>query len=348
MPDGRADAVGPRVAAPDYHDIPALGRDEFSVGVVRIEEAFRIGGQVFHREMDSGELAPLDRQIPRPRRAAGEHDGVAFGLQFSGGDARTLRVARGGADAGHEAHSLGGHEVYPPGDDSLVELHVRDAIHEYSADPIRALVDGHFVSRLIELVGAGEAGGAGAYYRHLLARPPGGRLGNEPAFFPASVDDAHLVVLYRYGRERNRSNGAGAFAGGRADAAGELGEVVREPESPQGLLPEATVEQVVPFRDEIVDGAARHGAVVDDAAVAERRAAIHAAGGLVAIFLLGLEGRVEFVPVLRPLRRGPVGGKRALVFDKTGRFGHGLYLTIKESMNITTETRRKEEITEKK
>jgi hypothetical protein len=44
----------------------------------------------------------------------------------------------------------------------LVELHVGDAIHEQAADAVGALEDGDAVAGLVELVGAGEAGGAGA------------------------------------------------------------------------------------------------------------------------------------------------------------------------------------------
>ena len=65
---------------------------------------------------------------------------------------------------------------------------------------------------------------------------------------------------------------AGAFAGGGADAAGELGEVVGFPEADDGLFPQAAVDEVVPLGDEVVDGA-----LASFVGVAEGDAAVHAA-----------------------------------------------------------------------
>ena len=51
----------------------------------------------------------------------------------------------------------------------LLELHVRDAVHEQPADAVVALVDGDGVAGAVELVGGGEAGRARADDRDLLA-----------------------------------------------------------------------------------------------------------------------------------------------------------------------------------
>ena len=44
----------------------------------------------------------------------------------------------------------------------LVELHVRNAVHEQAAGAIGAFEDGDGVAGLVQLRGGGEAGGAGA------------------------------------------------------------------------------------------------------------------------------------------------------------------------------------------
>ena len=44
----------------------------------------------------------------------------------------------------------------------LVELHVRDAVHEQPAGAVGALEDGDAVAGLVELRGGAEPGGAGA------------------------------------------------------------------------------------------------------------------------------------------------------------------------------------------
>src|SRR5699024_5082722 len=64
---------------------------------------------------------------------------------------------------------------------------------------------------------------------------------------------------------------AGAFARGGAQAAGKFGEIVRGVQAVIGFAPAVLVHQVVPLRDDIAQGATL---------VAERNAAVHAAGGL--------------------------------------------------------------------
>ena len=54
-------------------------------------------------------------------------------------------------------------------DDALVELHVRNAVHQQAADAVGALVDGDRVAGLVELIGGGEARRARADDGDLLA-----------------------------------------------------------------------------------------------------------------------------------------------------------------------------------
>ena len=136
-----------------------------------------------------------------------------------------------------------------------------------------------------------------------------GGFGDDPAFLPAAVDDGALDVLDR-DRRLDDAEHAGAFAGRGTDPAGELGEVVGLVQAVEGLAPEAAVDEVVPLGDEVVDRAAAGHAVEDHAGVAERRAAIHAAGALLAQFL-GRRVMVEFLPVLDALERRAIGGDLA-------------------------------------
>ena len=108
------------------------------------------------------------------------------------------------------------------------------------------------------------------------------RLRRDPAFGKAAVDDRVLDVLDR-DRRIGDAQHAGAFARGRAGAAGELGEVVRLVQPVERVLPAALVNEVVPLGNEVVDRAARF-------ALAERHAAIHAAGALRAQVQLGRRG----------------------------------------------------------
>ena len=92
-----------------------------------------------------------------------------------------------------------------------------------------------------------------------------------------------LDVLDGHGRLVDAED-AGAFAGGGADAAGELGEVVGLVQTVECFSELAFVDQVVPLGDEVVDGAAGLG-------LAEGDAAVHAACALALAGASRLRGR---------------------------------------------------------
>jgi hypothetical protein len=92
-----------------------------------------------------------------------------------------------------------------------------------------------------------------------------------------------------------------------ADAAGEIGEIVGLVQAVERFVPQAAINQVVPLRDQVVDGAARGHAAEQRAGVAKRNAAIHAARALLAQFLL-VQVKMEFVPVADALQGGRSSG----------------------------------------
>ena len=156
---------------------------------------------------------------------------------------------------GDEGDALGRHQIDAALDDALVELHVGDAVHEQAADAVGALEDGDPVAGLVELGGGGKPGGAGADDGDLLAGAHRRRLGHDPAFLEALIDDGALDGLDR-DRRLVDAEDARAFARRRADAAGELGEVVGLVQPFERFLPQAAIDEVVPLGDEVVDRAA--------------------------------------------------------------------------------------------
>ncbi len=106
---------------------------------------------------------------------------------------------------------------------------------------------------------------------------------------------------------------AGRFARRRADAAGDFREVVGRVKVARRLFPVAAIDEVVPVRDLVVDRAA---------VVTIRDAAIHAARGLVARFLLG-KRQDEFAIILDPLLDRSVIAILAFDFEKAGDLTHG-------------------------
>jgi len=122
-------------------------------------------------------------------------------------------------------------------------------------DAVGALEDGDQMAGAVALGGGAEAGRAGTDHRHFFAGAHGGGLRLDPALIPAFVGQGAFDVFDGDGRGGDAED-AGAFAGSGADAAGEVGEVIGFVEAAQRLAPEAAVNQIVPFRNEVVDRAA--------------------------------------------------------------------------------------------
>ncbi len=108
----------------------------------------------------------------------------------------------------------------------------------------------------------------------------------DPALLPALVDDE---VLDRLDADRIVVDveRARRLAGRRADAAGELGKVVRRVQHVERRAPLLPVDEIVPVRNDVVDRAA---------GLAERDAAVHAARALLRRFVV-LERQHELAVV---------------------------------------------------
>jgi hypothetical protein len=198
--------------------------------------------------------------------AAAEHHGVELGLEL------VHRLRHADVLVVVEDDALGLHLAHAPVDVALLHLEVRDAVAEQAARLRLALEHVDVVPGTGELLGRRHPGGAGAHDRDALAGAGLRRLGLHPAHVPRPVGDRLLDRLDgdRLVLEVQR---AGLLAGRGADAAGKLREIVRGVEVAGRLLPIRLEHEVVPVRDLVVDRAARRP-------VAERDAAIHAAGGL--------------------------------------------------------------------
>ena len=245
-----ADAVGAGVAAADDDHVLALAR-----GWAHVRRRCRAGlgvrGEELHREVDALEVAALDRQ-----------DRAAASRRCRGRSRRTPAAA---SAARRSSPTLALQtKLMPSSSMSSTRRWTTSRLSSFmfgmpymSRPPtVGALEDGDRVAGLVELRGGGEAGGAGADDRDLLAGATCGGSRHDPAFLEALVDDRSFDVLDRDRRLVDAEH-ARAFARRGADAAGELGEVVRLVQAVERLLPQAAVDEVVPLRDEVVDRAAR-------------------------------------------------------------------------------------------
>src|SRR5205814_933908 len=117
------------------------------------------------------------------------------------------------------------------------------------------------------------------------------------------------------------------------DAAGELGEIIRLVQALEGLLPEAAIDEVVPFGDEVVDGTTTGHAAEKGAGVAEGDAAIHAAGALLAEFGF-LQVEMELLPVLDAFDGRPIQRQFAEIVDEACGFSHGYNLAAAHPRHV--------------
>src|SRR5690606_26112037 len=130
-----------------------------------------------------------------------------------------------------------------------------------------------------------QPGGAGPDDPYTFSRPPGRGFGDHPSLLERMVDDRLLDALdgHRFG---DQSQHAGSLAGSRTDTPGEFLEIVGFMQPVKSLFPLAAIDQIVPFRDEVVDRAPHRFTPDLCSALAERYSAIHAAGTLSPEFLL--------------------------------------------------------------
>ena len=181
-----ADTVRAGVAATDHNDVLASGIDETAVLKSAVQQAAGIFGEELHGEMNPGQFPSGNGQIPGTGRPGSEQQRIVFRLQFGGVhiDAYIRAHAEMNAALRHHLHAA----IHQ----RLVELHVGNAVHQQSPDPVFALEDRHLVPRLVELIRRRQTRGAGADHRHGPARAPLRRIVPYPPLGKAPVDDGVL------------------------------------------------------------------------------------------------------------------------------------------------------------
>jgi hypothetical protein len=146
VPHRSAQAVGPGVAAADHDHVLVLRADVVPVLKLGIQQAFGVGVQKLHREMDALQFPAGNRQIARPGRSGAEDDGVEIVVSCFAEMSLPISVLV-------TNFTPLGQQFHPAFDDPLFELHVGNAVHQQAADAVGPLEDGHRVPRLIELGG---------------------------------------------------------------------------------------------------------------------------------------------------------------------------------------------------
>jgi hypothetical protein len=154
-----------------------------------------------------------------------------------------------------------------------------NAIHEQTAGTVRALENRDPMAGLVQLRRSAQSRRAGTDDGDFFAGALLWRFGRDPAFVPALSMISHSMFLMVTGGALMPKH-ARTFARRGTDAAGEFGKIIGLVQAVQRLAPEAAINQVVPFGNQIVDRAAAGHAADELAGVAERNSAIHAARAL--------------------------------------------------------------------
>ena len=245
--------------------------------------------------MDALGIPAGQRQIPGLARPGAEHHRVVLRQQVGGGQISAH------LHAGAERNALRLHQADAALHHRLIQFHVGDAVHQQPARTVGLFQHSDLVAPVVQPVGAGQTGRAAANHRHPAAAAHSGRPGlHEPG--GKAVLNQRQFVFPHGDRIPVEPAGAGRLAQSRADPAGEFGEIVGLEQTGQRMIPVAGVDTVVPFRDQVVQRAAGGHPVEHHAGLAERHAAVHAAGPLLPPLLLR-EGRVKFVEMPDTLQR---------------------------------------------
>ena len=238
--------------------------------------------------------------------------------QLLGGQVVLARAAD--LDAGDEPGALGAHLVQPPVEDGLLHLELGDAVAEQPADAVGPLVDGDVVPGPGELLGGGQAGRARSRRRRPSCRSArAGVCGCTQPSSKARSMISHSICLIVTGDSCRFSTQEPSHGAGHSFPVNS-GKLFVECSRSIASLPVVAAGEVVPLRDQV-----GHRAGV----VAERDAAVHAAGGLLAHrgdredrVLAVLAGEVDVLPVHDPDVDRTARRQLPLVLQESGGVSH--------------------------
>src|SRR5262249_5135499 len=141
-----------------------------------------------------------------------------------------------------------------------------------------------------------------------------------PTFLERLVDDGALDALDCH-RLLIDAEDTRPFARRRADTAGEFRKIVRLVQALDGFFPQAVVNEIVPLRNEVIDGTAGRHAFEQGSRMAEWHTAIHAPRALLGKHrLIGV--LMKFEPIVNALPRLPGHRQLAREFEKSGWLAH--------------------------
>ena len=165
------------------------------------------------------------------------------------------------------------------------QLHIRNTIHQKSAHTVIALVNRYQMSSVIQLIGNCQTGRTGTDDCHLFTGAYFWRICFCISFFVCIFNDSVLIIT-NSNRIIMQSTGTCCLAKRRADTGCEFREVIGLVQTFIGLLPGSHIDQIIPFRHQIVQRTTAGHAHQCHTGLAEGNAACHAARSLNLLFFL--------------------------------------------------------------
>ncbi len=163
------------------------------------------------------------------------------------------------------------------------QFHIRNAVHQKAADPVGTLKHRYKMPSPVQLVGHRQAGWAAPHNRNGLSGPRSGWFCRRIAFFISVFNNRIFVFSGGNGFSR-QITGTGRFTQSRTHPCRKFRKIVGLFQAVIGLFPVSRIDEVVPFRNQIVQRAARRHAAKRHARLAERNAAVHTARPLLLLF----------------------------------------------------------------
>ena len=227
-----SDTVVSRIAASYDHDMFPFGCS--SCLSASGKESFCVLSEEIHSKADAGHLLRRhgtgrfllrsSRDFPHRYRQGSRFFGAArkdHSVKILKDRSRSLRVH---VHSGPESHAFRLHELLPALDNGFIKFHIRDPVHQKSADPVLALEDGHLMPSVVELVRRRKARGTAADDSHFFAAALCGNPGLHPTAFESCLNDIQLVVVDRDGIVIHPAY-TGLLTQSRTYAAGEFREI---------------------------------------------------------------------------------------------------------------------------
>ena len=293
--DTAADTVISGITATDDDHMLILDIHIIFIRKIRIQQTLGDTGEKIYSKIDSLCISSCHLDVPRILCAAGQDHTVIILEQL-----RCFDIFAH-IPIGKELYALCLHDLYLAVDDFFFQFHIRNTVHQQSADAILSLIDMYLMSTLVELIGCCKSRRSGTDDGDLFAGTYLWRFRIGITMLVCIFDDSVLVFL---GSDSLSIMSAGTccLAKCRADTACKLREVVGLFQTLICLLPVACIDQIIPLRNEVVQRTSARHTHDRHSRLAKRHSTGHASAALYALFFQRKRG-MKFMEVFNSFFR---------------------------------------------